>query len=147
MAAGATTIVFKSSEANGDLTGTAKVGDIFTVEDAAGSYVITAVTDLADGKQSCTFYPASPGFAAGKDVTFVANHVANLAFHKNAFSLVNRPQALPVGGATGYVVDYNGLSIRVTMGYSMSSKINTISFDILYGVKTLQPELAARMLG
>lgn len=147
VAAGATTIVFKSSATEGNLTGTAKVGDVFSVEDAAGSYVITTVTELADGKQSCTFYPASPGFAAGKDITFVANHIANIGFHKNAFSLVNRPQALPVGGATGYVVDYNGLSIRVTMGYTMSSKINTISFDILYGVKTLQPELAARMLG
>jgi hypothetical protein len=55
--------------------------------------------------------------------------------------------ALPLGGATGAVVNYNGLSIRVTMGYTMSNKVNTISWDILYGVKTLQPELAARMLG
>lgn len=143
---GGTSVILKASKDS--LTGTAKVGDIFSVEDAEGTYVVTKVEDLANGKQTVHFYPAAKEeFAAGKDVTIVGDHVANLAFHKNAFALVNRPMALPLGGANGYVANYNGLSIRVTMGYTMSSKINVISFDVLYGVKTLNPELACRMLG
>jgi len=143
---GATTLKFKASE--GDLTGTAKVGDIFTIADAEGQYTITEVSALSGGKQVVKFYPACiGGFSTGKNVTFVANHTANVAFHKNAFALVNRPQALPLGGAEGYVANFDGLSIRVTMGYTMSSKINTISFDVLYGVKTLDPNLAVRVLG
>lgn len=143
---GATTLKFKASE--GDLTGTAKVGDIFTIADAEGQYTITEVSALSGGKQVVKFYPACiGGFSTGKNVTFVANHTANVGFHKNAFALVNRPMALPMGGADGYVANYDGLSIRVTMGYNMSSKVNTVSFDVLYGVKTLDPDLAVRMLG
>lgn len=145
VAAGGTQVTFAGATG---LTGTAKVGDVFTVADADGEYVVTEVNDMVSDEQTVKFYPAAKEtFAATKAVTFTGNHVANMAFHRNAFALVNRPMALPLGGANGYVANYNGLSIRVTMGYTMSSKINTISFDILYGVKTLQPELAVRMLG
>ncbi len=147
VADGGAEVTFESSGGAGALIGTAKVGDIFTVADTAGSYVVTHVNALGGGEQKVSFYPVSPGFTAEKKVTFIADHVANLGFHRNAFALVNRPMALPLGGANGYVVNYNGLSIRVTMGYTMSSKINLISFDVLYGVKTLNPNLAVRMLG
>lgn len=83
----------------------------------------------------------------GHQVKIVKSHVANLAFNKNAIALVNRPMALPLGGANGYVANYGGLSIRVTMGYTMTNKVNEISFDILYGVKVLEPKLAVRLLG
>lgn len=123
-------------------------GDIISFADVDGTYVVTANAEtLADGSGTVTIYPAVSEDFTSKAITVVNSHVASLGFHKNAFALVNRPQALPLGGANGYIANYNGLSIRVTMGYTMSSKVNTISFDILYGVKTLDPALACRMLG
>lgn len=138
----------KVTVASGGNKGTVKKGDIVKFADVTGTYVVVAdaVTD-ADGAGIFNVYPALKEDITTKKITVTGAHVANLGFHKNAFALVNRPQALPMGGATGYVANYNGLSIRVTMGYTMSSKVNTVSFDILYGVKTLQPELACRMLG
>lgn len=134
--------------ASGGNAKTVKKGDVVSFADVDGTYIVLAdKTTAADGSGTFNVYPALAADATTKKITVLGSHVSSLAFHKNAFALVNRPQALPMGGATGYVANYNGLSIRVTMGYTMSSKINTISFDILYGVKTLDPTLACRMLG
>lgn len=147
--AGATSIVIEDNGTDGAVTGTLKKGDILTIADVAGQYVVTedATVDEDTDKITAKIYPALAAAATAKAVTIVASNVSNLGFHKNAFALVTRPQALPLGGAEGYIANYNGLPVRVTMGYTMSSKINTISFDILYGVKTLTPELASRLLG
>lgn len=71
---------------------------------------------------------------------------ANLAFHKNAFAFVNRPLE-PARGVESYVTSHNGLSIRVTMGYDIQTKKQTLSVDCLYGYKTLYPELACVVKG
>ncbi|MCK9471783.1 MAG: P22 coat protein [Bacilli bacterium] len=138
----------KVTVASGGNKGTVKKGDIVKFADVTGTYVVTSDAEMdATGAGTFNVYPALKEDITTKKITVTGSHVANLGFHRNAFALVNRPQALPMGGAEGYVANYNGLSIRVTMGYNMSSKVNTISFDILYGVKTLDPDLAVRMLG
>jgi len=71
---------------------------------------------------------------------------ANLAFHRNAFAFVNRPLE-PARGVESYVTSHNGLSIRVTMGYDIQTKKQTLSVDCLYGYKTLYPELACVVKG
>lgn len=73
-------------------------------------------------------------------------YTANLVFHKNAFAFVNRPLEV-AHGAESYVTNFNGLSIRVTMAYDITTKQQTISFDCLYGYKTLYPELACVVKG
>lgn len=146
---GATSITIEDNGVSGAVTGTLKKGDILTIADVAGQYVVTedAAVDETTDKITAKIYPALAAAATAKAVTLVGSNVSNLGFHKNAFALVTRPQELPMGGADGYIANYNGLPVRVTMGYTMSSKINTISFDILYGVKTLTQELACRLLG
>lgn len=128
------------------LTGTVVVGDIINVGDH--SYVCTELATAAANAVTVKISPAIVETVdSGESVTIQASSVGNLAFHRNAFALVNRPMALPMGGAQGYVANYEGLSIRATMGYTMSSKTNSISFDILYGTKTLESKLATRVWG
>ncbi|MBS3945331.1 MAG: hypothetical protein KGZ42_07530, partial [Melioribacter sp.] len=74
-------------------------------------------------------------------------HVANLAFHRNAFAFVQRPLEAPLGGVSAYTVNFEGLSLRVAQGYNISTKKETLSMDILYGVKAIYPQLATRVLG
>ena len=136
-------------------TSTAKLekGDLFTLD--GNQYVVTAQTAAAvSGVVTVAIYPALPaafGDMASATVTFADQtaraHVNNLVFHKNAFVLVNRPMELPSGGAEGAVASFEGLSIRVTQGYNMSTKTETLSFDLLYGLKTVHKELAVRVLG
>jgi len=81
------------------------------------------------------------------EIVPVASHAANLAFHKNAFGLVTVPMELPDGAAFKARESYNGLSVRVIKDYDILTDKETIRLDVLYGVKTIYPELAVRLLG
>ena len=70
-----------------------------------------------------------------------------MAFHKNAFALVTRPLALPEGAAKAAIVDYDGFGLRVVYGYDIKTKTDTISIDMLCGVKTLDANLASVVAG
>lgn len=70
-----------------------------------------------------------------------------MAFHKNAFALVTRPLALPQGAAKAAIVNYDGFGLRVVYGYDMDKKTDTISIDMLCGVKTLDANLASVVAG
>ena len=146
-AAGATSIVMDG----GSGTETILAGDVFTI--GTQQYVATANATAASGEVTVPVYPAVPAeIADGTAVVFpdktALAHTANLAFHQNAFTLVSRPLLPPMGGADSYSTSIgNGVNIRVTMDYNMDKKMNVISFDVLYGVKTLYPELATRLLG
>lgn len=65
-----------------------------------------------------------------------------VAFHKNAFALVTRPLALPAGSSNAAIMDYDGFSLRVVYGYDITKKTDTVSIDMLCGVKTLDENLA-----
>lgn len=70
----------------------------------------------------------------------------NLAFHKNAFALVMVPLEMPVG-VWGATESEEGISIRAVKSYGIDADVETIRLDILYGIKTIYPELAVRIMG
>jgi len=127
-------------------SGTLVKGDILTI--SGKNYVVTEGATAANSAITAKIYPAVPtgGIAAQTDVTLLGNHAANLAFHKNAFGFVSRPLE-KARGAESYVTSFDGISLRVTFDYDISSKKQTMSVDTLYGFKTLYPELAVRVLG
>lgn len=69
--------------------------------------------------------------------------VAGVAFHKNAFALVTRPLALPLGNSEASIVNYDGFGLRVVRSYDINTKKDIISIDAVCGVKTLDKNLAA----
>lgn len=127
-------------------SGTLVKGDILTIK--SKTYTVTAGATAESGVVEANIYPAVPagGFATSDTITLTSSHAANLAFHRNAFGFVSRPLE-KARGAESYVTSYNGITLRVTLGYDMSTKKQTMSVDTLYGFRTLYPELAVRVLG
>ena len=88
----------------------------------------------------------------GAAITFIGTastaYPQNLIFHPNAFALVTVPIEMPanVWGARETDKDA-GLSIRVVKQYDIDVDEEIIRLDILYGMKTLYPELACRLWG
>lgn len=130
------------------VTGTWAKGSLFTVAGDTTVYMVTAAAVAASNAVTVSFLPATAaGFADNAVVTRIGAHAANLAFHKNAFAFVSRPLALPMGGVQAETVSYNGLGIRVVYDYNSTTKANIVSLDILFGLKTLDPLRAVRVLG
>ena len=78
-----------------------------------------------------------------KTTAETANYTPSIAFHKNAFALVTRQLEMPLGAPKAYSTSYDGFGLRVVQGYDQKTKTDTVSIDMLCGVKTLSPELAA----
>ena len=133
----------------GGTVGAVAAGDLFKVVGSDRGYLIvtgSTVTATATTEIDITFTP--PLDAALLDdavVTFQEAHKNNLAFHKNAFALVSRPLEPYIGGVNCSVENYKGISCRVALDGDTVAKANRISVDILFGVKTLDKELAARL--
>jgi hypothetical protein len=73
----------------------------------------------------------------------------NFAFHRNALALVVRPLAAPLAGAGALssVVSHNGLSMRATIAYNHMKQGHVVTLDMLCGVKVLDTDLGAVLLG
>ena len=129
-------------------------GDLINMTDDNGKvYQVTVLEDSVEAVEGVVTVKVIGVLEA--DVTDVAvtfvdvtagGHVANLAFHPMAFAFVTRPLDEP-RSANSYVVNYDGLSLRVVEGYDVTTKKTTLSMDILYSFKTIYPQLATRVLG
>lgn len=75
------------------------------------------------------------------DTIKIINKPVSLAFHRNGLALVTRPLELPAGAPKAAIESANGLAIRVVYGYDQDTKTDTISFDILYGIKDLDDSM------
>lgn len=133
---------------NSSLTGAVKVGDLFTIANDSQQYRITKAASAGSNEVAVEFYPAAKvAWAGDAAVTMHASSTENnLAFHKNAFALVSRPLALPMGAKFAAIESYDGFGVRVVYDYDISTKTDTMSFDILVGTKTLTPEMAVRLI-
>ena len=130
------------------LAGKLVKGDLLTI--GGDSYTVTedSAAAASNAIAGVSVYPALKAYASGTAVTLIGNHTANLAFHPMAFAFVTRPLLNPDGqGVESYVTEYNGISLRVTKGYDQRYKKSVYSMDVLYGFKTVYPELAVRVLG
>jgi hypothetical protein len=71
----------------------------------------------------------------------------NLAYHKDAFTLVSADLLLPGGVDMAERDNFDGISMRMVRQYDINSDNFPVRFDVLYGWKTTYPELAARITG
>lgn len=112
--------------------------DLFTSAEKVGDEG-TALREASLGrKYGMDFYVDQNADAVG---------ISGIAFHKNAFAFVTRPLAIPQGAAKAAIVDFDGFGLRVVQGYDLNTKTDTISIDMVCGVKTLNPALAAIVEG
>lgn len=83
-----------------------------------------------------------PAQTSGQPTTEVG-----VAFHKTAFALAFRPLELPRGAVSAAIANYKGFGLRVVYGYDMDKKMDIVSIDCLYGVKTIDASRACLVQG
>lgn len=169
-ASGATTIAVASVTA-----GTVPRGTVFSIagvyainpqsRQSTGrlmQFVVTADT-VVTTTGTLPIYPAyipsgqfatCTGSAAGGSLITVhtgasgaAGQSQNMAFHKDAFALVTVDQELPGGVDFAAREVYKNISLRLVRQYTISSNQMPCRIEVMYGVKTVYPELAVRLGG
>lgn len=120
----------------------------FVVTSATATVLTVSPSIITTGAtQNCSANPTGSGA-----VTVVGaasgSYPQHLAFHKNAFALVTADlEDVSKYGAWGAREVYDGISIRLARQYDINSDNIPCRLDVLYGVKTLRPELAVRITG
>ena len=152
-------------------TGTLKQGDVITFdgvnsvhpETKADSgvlkqFVITA--DYAGGSGTISISPAIISTGAKQNVsalpadnapitvvgTASTAHDESLAFHRDAFAFATADLVMPSGVDFAAREVMDGISMRIVRDYDINNDKFPCRIDVLYGYKTIRPELAARIL-
>ena len=84
---------------------------------------------------------------ANKAAVTIINCPNSVAFHRNALALVTRNLALPMGAANAAYASAGGLGVRVVYDYDSTTKTDKISFDVIYGIQALEPQLICGLKG
>jgi hypothetical protein len=138
----ATTIALSSVTAT---TATVKTGDGFILDGHLYRFTEDATATAGAVAEVDIDMPLTKAYTAAD--AYLVNKTHSLAFHHNAIALVTRPLALPLGAAQSAVQSYNGMGIRVVYGYNQTTKTDTISLDLIYGIKTLDATMAVKLVG
>ncbi len=151
---------------------TFKTGDVFTVANCyrvhpetkattstLQQFVVTA--DYAGGAGTVSFSPAiytsgakqnvvAAGMANGSAITKVgaaASETLNssMVYHKNAFAFATADLIMPDGVDWKAREVFDGISMRIVRQYDINNDKFPCRLDVLYGYKTLRPQLACRI--
>ncbi len=139
-----------------DLTNsqTVLIGDTFVIAGSTQRYVVqTATSTVSSNAVTVTISPPLvKAYAENDVVTFggATSTADNLMYHKDAIALVVAP--LPAedirqiyGAKVETMTDPDsGLSIRTRMYYMPDVSEVNVAFDVLFGIKMLNPNLAVR---
>lgn len=150
VARGATTISFDAVTA----AGTFKKGDSFVIAGSTQRYVFAADA-TADGSGVVTgasIFPAAVQAYSDNDVITITllGGEQGMGFHRNAFALAMAPLS-EAGGQLGAQIatvtdPVTNLSLRSRLFYDGDTSSVFVSIDALWGVKTLDPNLACRLV-
>lgn len=132
--------------------GTVKKGDTLVIAGNAQRYAITADATESTGITLAITPPLVQDYSDNDVVTIELDaHTANLAFHRNAFALVTAPLS-DIGGELGARIavvndPITNLALRSRLYYVGNSSEVHVALDVLFGIKTLDPNLACRGRG
>lgn len=154
-------------------TGTLNKGDVFTIAGIKRAHPETklstnvdqqfvATADYAGGAGVVSFYPpiyatgttdgrtnvvaASTSATAAVTVLGAAGSTGvSMAYQKGAFAFATADMQMPKGVDFAAREVFDGISMRIVRQYDITGDKFPCRLDVLYGYKTLRPELAARL--
>ena len=114
-----------------------------------GDDLLTKASDRGDIRGRTDAYLGSRlfGFEPYETTNISEADEVSLAFHRTAIAFVSRPLMLPEGAARSEYAQYKGVGVRVVWDYNSQYKRDEISFDLIFGTKTLDANRATVIYG
>ncbi|MCZ4270895.1 P22 phage major capsid protein family protein [Maritalea porphyrae] len=149
-------------------TGTISAGDVFTIagvfrvhpETKVSTGVLQQFVATADGTTSIVASPTPTTTGAGQNITISGAgsgkavvisgtastaHGISMAYHKDAFAFATADLIMPKGVDFAKREVLDGISMRIVRQYDINNDKMPCRVDVMYGYKTIRPELAARV--
>lgn len=111
----------------------------------AGTLAISPAIVTSGGSQNVTASPTNGG-AVTKLGGASAVYKPSLAFHKDAFTFATADLVMPQGVHFAAREVFDGISMRIVQQYAIGTDTMPCRIDVLYGYKTIRPQLSARIL-
>ena len=77
--------------------------------------------------------------------TASTNHGLSMAYHKSAFAFATADMVMPRGVDFAAREAFDGVSMRIVRQYDINNDKFPCRLDVLYGFKTIRPQLACRL--
>lgn len=141
--AGAETVTLSGVTA---AAGTIKKGDGFILDGYLYRFAEDKTAASGAVREYC-YRPANPLIAEAEDIyTSFIRRILWLST-ATAWHWLRGGLGLPMGASKASIASADGFAVRVVFDYDSTHKKDTVSFDVLYGVKTLNSSMTTRLVG
>jgi hypothetical protein len=111
----------------------------------AGSVSITPSIVTSGARQNVTVVSGGSTSALSFAGTVSTAHGVSLAFQKGAFAFATADLPVPKGMDMAAREEFDGISMRFVRGFDIINGLFLSRLDVLYGYKTIRPQLAVRI--
>jgi hypothetical protein len=111
----------------------------------AGSVSITPSIVTSGARQNVTVVSGGSTSALSFAGTASTAHGVSLAFQKGAFAFATADLPVPKGMDMAAREEFDGISMRFVRGFDIINGLFLSRLDVLYGYKTIRPQLAVRV--
>lgn len=118
---------------------------VTTTLTASATSIPISPTIYASGANQNVATVAASGAAVYKVGTTADSHGLSLAYHKEAFAFATADLLMPDGVDFSAREVLDGISMRIVRQYSVNDDTMPCRIDVLYGYKTIRPQLACRI--
>jgi hypothetical protein len=112
----------------------------------AGTLQIAPAIYTSGGMQNVTSGGIPNGAAISKVGAASTVYKPSVVFHQDAFAFATADLVLPKGVDFAAREVYDGISLRIVRAYDINNDNLPCRIDVLYGYKTIRPQLACRIL-
>jgi hypothetical protein len=118
---------------------------VTTTATAAGAWAVSPTPITSGPKQNVVINSAG----ASKTVVIVGtastNYGQSMVYHQDAFTFATADLIMPGGVDFARREQLDGVSVRIVRAYDINNDNMPCRLDVLYGYKTIRPQLAARL--
>jgi hypothetical protein len=111
----------------------------------AGSLSISPSIILAGALQNVTIPVTSASAPLSFSGTISTNYGISMAYQKGAFAFATADMVMPRGVDFAAREVFDGVSMRIVRQYDINNDKFPCRLDVLYGFKTIRPQLACRL--
>lgn len=111
----------------------------------ATTLVVSPTPVTSGATQNVIINSAGASKAVAISGTISTNYGQSLVYHENAFAFATADLIMPKGVDFAARENYDGISIRTVRQYDINNDAFPCRLDVLYGYKTIRPQLACRL--